>query len=76
MDRIEWPFGMGPEAQVEAVAGGEADLAFDPAYSERLEDLFVRFPAQVYTSPQAGTLLRGARHPRAPLRQPSTCDGR
>ncbi len=30
---------MGPEAQVEAVAGGRADLAFDPAYSERLEDL-------------------------------------
>ena len=54
-DRIEWRFGMGPEAQVEAVVGGGADLAFDPAYSERLEDLKVRFPAQVYSSPQAGT---------------------
>jgi peptide/nickel transport system substrate-binding protein len=55
VDRIEWRFGMGPEAQVEAVIGGGADLAFDPAYSERLEDLKVRFPAQVYSSPQAGT---------------------
>ena len=31
VDRIEWTFGVEPEAQVEAVAAGEADLAFDPA---------------------------------------------
>jgi len=41
-----------PEAQIEAVARGNADLAFDPEdASERLEELFVRSPAQVYTSP-------------------------
>jgi len=55
VDRIEWAFGMRPKAQVEAVAGGEADLAFDADASERLGDLFVRFPAQVHTSPEAGT---------------------
>jgi peptide/nickel transport system substrate-binding protein len=57
VDRIEWPFGMAPEAQVEAVAGGEADLAFDANASERLGDLFVRFPAQVHTSPEANTFF-------------------
>jgi len=57
VDRIEWPFGMGPEAQVEAVAAGEADLAFEAYASERLDDLFVRFPAQVYTSPFPGTFF-------------------
>jgi YVTN family beta-propeller protein len=55
VDRIEWPFGIGPDMQVKAVAGGEADLAFNPADSERIEDLFVRFPAQVYTSPYPAT---------------------
>jgi peptide/nickel transport system substrate-binding protein len=55
VDRMEWAFGMGPEAQVKAVAGGEADLAFDANASERLEDLFVRFPAQVHTSSEALT---------------------
>jgi peptide/nickel transport system substrate-binding protein len=56
VDRVEWHFGVEPRAQVEAVATGEADLAFDPVgTSERLEDLFVRFPAQVHTSPAAGT---------------------
>ena len=55
VDRIEWAFGMGPEAQVEAVAGGEADLALNANASERLDDLFVRSPAQVHTSPVAGT---------------------
>ena len=58
VDRIEWPFGVEPEAQVEAVAAGEADLALDPADApERLEDLFVRFPAQVYTSPNPVTFF-------------------
>ena len=58
VDRIEWPFGMAPEAQIEAVAGGNADLAFDPEDApERLEGLFVRSPAQVYTSPAALTFF-------------------
>ena len=58
VNRIEWPFGVEPEAQVEAVAAGVADLAHDPAdASERLEDLLVRFPAQVHTSPAAWTFF-------------------
>jgi peptide/nickel transport system substrate-binding protein len=57
VDQIEWAFGMGPEAQVEAVAGGEADVAFDASASERLGDLFVRSPAQVHTDPEALTLF-------------------
>lgn len=56
VDRIEWRFGVEPEAQIEAVAAGETDLALNPADApERLEDLFVRFPAQVYTSPYPAT---------------------
>ena len=54
-ERIEWSFGVKPKAQVEAVASGEADLAFDASASERLGDLLVRSPAQVHTSPLAGT---------------------
>jgi YVTN family beta-propeller protein len=58
VDRIEWPFGVDPEAQVEAVAAGEADLAFDPeGASERLADLFVQSPAQVHTSPEPITFF-------------------
>jgi len=58
VDRIEWPFGVEPKAQVEAVAAGVADLARNPAdASERLEDLFVRSPAQVHTSPAAWTFF-------------------
>ncbi|MBA3737182.1 MAG: hypothetical protein H0W97_01290 [Actinobacteria bacterium] len=58
VDRIEWPFGVEPEAQVEAVAAGIADLARNPAdASGRLEDLFVRSPAQVHTSPAAWTFF-------------------
>jgi peptide/nickel transport system substrate-binding protein len=58
VDRIEWSFGVEPEAQVEAVAAGVADLARNPAdASERFEDLFVRSPAQVHTSPAAWTFF-------------------
>ena len=68
VDRIEWPFGVEPEAQVEAVAAGEADLAIDAADAPgRLEELFVQSPAQVHTSPSPVHLLRGARHPSPPL---------
>jgi len=57
VDRIEWPFGVKPKEQVEAVAAGEADLAADPADSGRLEELFVSVPAQVHTSPGAWTFF-------------------
>jgi peptide/nickel transport system substrate-binding protein len=57
VDRIEWPFGVEPDAQVEAVRAGEADLAFAAYASKRLEDLFVRFPAQVHTTPEALTFF-------------------
>jgi YVTN family beta-propeller protein len=56
VDRIEWTFGVKAKEQIEAVAAGEADLAFDARNApERLENLFVRFPAQVQTSPDAVT---------------------
>jgi YVTN family beta-propeller protein len=57
VDRIEWPFGVEPDAQVKAVRAGEADLAFAAYASKGLEDLFVEFPAQVHTSPQALTFF-------------------
>lgn len=55
VDRIEWTFGVEPQAQVEAVAAGDADVAFDASDSDGLEELFVRFAAQVQTSPNAQT---------------------
>jgi peptide/nickel transport system substrate-binding protein len=58
VDTIEWPFGVKPKEQVEAVAAGQADLAFNPADAPgRLEELFVRSPAQVHTSPAAFTFF-------------------
>ena len=58
VDRIEWAFGVEPDAQVEAVAAGVADLARNPADApERLEDLGLRSPAQVHTSPVAWTFF-------------------
>ena len=55
VDRIEWTIGVEPEAQVEAVAAGEADLMFDAVASGELEDILVRFPAQVHTTPAPRT---------------------
>jgi YVTN family beta-propeller protein len=56
VDRIEWTFGVKAKEQIEAVAAGEADLAFDPRNApEQLENLIVRFPGQVQTSPDAVT---------------------
>ena len=55
VDRIEWTFGVKPQAQVEAVAAGDADLAWDAAASGGLEKMLVRFAAQVHTSPGSFT---------------------
>jgi peptide/nickel transport system substrate-binding protein len=55
VDRIEWSFGIEYEAQVEAVAAGEADLALDAWLSEGLAENLVRFPAQVHISSTAAT---------------------
>ena len=56
VDRIELTFGVQPREQIDAVAAGDADLAFDAYLApERLEDLFVRSSAQVHTTPTAGT---------------------
>jgi len=54
-DRIEWLFGIEPEAQVDAVAAGDADVAFEASFSARLPEIFVRFAAQVHASPSATT---------------------
>lgn len=56
-DRIEWTFGVSTRAQVEAVAAANADLTFDASRSDRLDELFVRYAAQVYTSPNPQTLF-------------------
>ena len=70
VDRIEWTFGVEQEAQVEAVAAGDADVAFDACGTRTgSTEIFVRFPAQVHTSPTARHLLRRAQHRGAPLRQ-------
>jgi YVTN family beta-propeller protein len=55
VDRIEWAFGIEPEDQVEAVLAGDADIAYETHISGRLEELLVRFPPQVHTSPEAHT---------------------
>jgi peptide/nickel transport system substrate-binding protein len=55
VDRIEWTFGVKPEAQVEAVAAGDADIAFDAVASGSLADIIVRFAAQVHASPKPVT---------------------
>jgi peptide/nickel transport system substrate-binding protein len=51
VDRIEWSFGLKAEAQVEAVVDGEADLAVNAWTTDSLDDLMVRFAAQVHADP-------------------------
>jgi YVTN family beta-propeller protein len=57
VDRIEWTFGFERQAQIDSVMAGEADLAFDAGASGPgpLEEIIVRFPGQVHTSPDAVT---------------------
>jgi peptide/nickel transport system substrate-binding protein len=55
VDRIEWSFGVRLRAQVEVVAAGDADVAFEIPDSGSLEEIFVRFAGQVHTSPATGT---------------------
>jgi peptide/nickel transport system substrate-binding protein len=57
VNRIEWTFGVEPEAQVDAVAAGDADLAIDTAVSDSLDEILVRSSAQVHTSPGVGTVF-------------------
>lgn len=54
-DRIEWTFRVEPQTQVEAVVAGDADVALDARFTDHLEDLFVRFAAQVHTDPSPAT---------------------
>jgi peptide/nickel transport system substrate-binding protein len=55
VDRIEWTFRVEPQTQVEAVVAGDADVAVDARLTDGLEDLFVRFAAQVHTDPEPAT---------------------
>jgi YVTN family beta-propeller protein len=55
--RIAWRFGVEPEAQVQAVIAGDADIAFNADASDQLDEIFVRFPSQVHTSAQAATMF-------------------
>ena len=58
VNRIEWTFGVGARAQFEAVAAGEIDFGLDASSAPgALEEMSVRFPAQVHTSQSAGTLF-------------------
>ena len=57
VDRIEWTFGVDPQTQIEAVAAGDADLAYDPASYPRLDEIFVRYAAQVHPSPDSKTFF-------------------
>jgi peptide/nickel transport system substrate-binding protein len=56
VDRLEWTSRVAPDAQVAAVAAGEADLAFDIDSSARIDEVFVGFPAQVHTSQKVMTI--------------------
>ena len=51
VDRIELSLGIDPEAQVDAVTAGDADVAFGAASTGRLDQLLVRYPAQIHISP-------------------------
>ena len=52
VDRIELTLGVQPREQVDAVAAGDADLAFDAYLApDRIEDLFVRSSAQLHADP-------------------------
>jgi peptide/nickel transport system substrate-binding protein len=55
VDRIEWRFGVKPDAQLKAVEADNADVALDASSSSRLEQILVQSPAQVHTSLQAVT---------------------
>jgi peptide/nickel transport system substrate-binding protein len=55
VDRIEWTFRVKGQTQVEAVVAGDADVALDAWQTDGLEDLFVRFAAQVHTNPWPAT---------------------
>jgi peptide/nickel transport system substrate-binding protein len=50
VDRIEWRFGLAPDAQVRAVRAGDADVALDAGQSSRLDEILVRFAARVHAS--------------------------
>lgn len=54
VDQIEWTFRVGTRAQLEAVTAGDADVAID-IDSNSFEEIFVRFAAQVHSSPSAET---------------------
>ena len=57
VDRIEWTSGVEPQAQVDAVAAGDADLALDADLSGSLDELLVKYSAQVHTSPEPVTFF-------------------
>jgi peptide/nickel transport system substrate-binding protein len=50
VDRIEWTFGVEPDAQVEAVIAAGADIALDAQGAGVLDDILIRYPAQVHAS--------------------------
>lgn len=56
VDRIEWEWRVyeDPEDELEAIDAGEADLAFEYYGWGDLDDVFVRFAAQVHANPSPG----------------------
>lgn len=57
VERIEWTFGVEPPAQIEAVAGADADVAMFPLPPGQLEELFVRYAGYVHAAPAPGTFF-------------------
>ena len=55
-NQIVWTFRVDPQAQVEAVAAGDADLAMNADEYGQLEELFVGSAAQVHTAPTPLTI--------------------
>jgi peptide/nickel transport system substrate-binding protein len=56
-ERIEWTFGIEPQAQIEAVAASDADVAIFPLPPGQLEELFVRYAGYVHAAPIPGTFF-------------------
>ena len=50
-DEIDYDFGLSEEAQVTAVANGQADWMFDPPPTDRLAEVGTKYQKQVFVTP-------------------------
>ncbi len=75
VNRIEWTFGVEPDAQVEDVIAGDADIALDASLSDRFEQILVQYAGQVQIRRRARPATPRS-VPECPLLTTSRCDGR